>query len=396
MTAAARWRRARRWRRPAARRGSRGNAPSGPGSRGRRRGARGPGGRGPLPGGRRAACRRCSRSPAAAASIRGPSRPRRGRGNPGPAARTASVTRGQNAGAAIPHVRSKTSGSTSIAMSQRTPSHWPRNPRELAEHRLLEGGVAVVQLKRVRPAVEVRVAPVRQDARAIARLHATVVLGRRGELLLRARHEEVRVLGDPGVVRRHVVRDEVEHEAQAAALQTLAEPGERLVAAEVLVDAVVADREARAADVVLTEVGQDAAVLGEPLGFERETRRAASPVCQTPRNQTRSNPSAASRSSSTSGMSSSVAARPSAAASSESRTRVLTWNSAGYRLMCVPSALRRHLLPDQPVLQLLAFGPPASSGSRRANRSSSGAARPVQPVWWLAPSPAPLSPWKYS
>ena len=21
---------------------------------------------------------------------------------------------------------------------------------------------------------------------------------------------------------------------------------------------------------------------------------------------------------------------------------------------------------------------------------------PVQPVWWLAPMPAPLSPWKYS
>src|SRR5262249_34668021 len=24
------------------------------------------------------------------------------------------------------------------------------------------------------------------------------------------------------------------------------------------------------------------------------------------------------------------------------------------------------------------------------------AARPVQPVWWLAPTPEPLSPWKYS
>ena len=24
------------------------------------------------------------------------------------------------------------------------------------------------------------------------------------------------------------------------------------------------------------------------------------------------------------------------------------------------------------------------------------ATKPVQPVWWLAPSPAPLSPWKYS
>ncbi len=82
-------------------------------------------------------------------------------------------------------------------MSQRTPSHWLRDPLELAEHRLLERGVAVVQLERVRPAIEVRVAPVRQDARALSRLHAAVVLRRCGELLLRARHEEVRVLGNP-------------------------------------------------------------------------------------------------------------------------------------------------------------------------------------------------------
>jgi len=28
--------------------------------------------------------------------------------------------------------------------------------------------------------------------------------------------------------------------------------------------------------------------------------------------------------------------------------------------------------------------------------SISLATRPVQPVWWAAPRPAPLSPWKYS
>ncbi len=27
---------------------------------------------------------------------------------------------------------------------------------------------------------------------------------------------------------------------------------------------------------------------------------------------------------------------------------------------------------------------------------STFAIKPVQPVWWLAPRPAPLSPWKYS
>jgi hypothetical protein len=35
----------------------------------------------------------------------------------------------------------------------------------------------------------------------------------------------------------------------------------------------------------------------------------------------------------------------------------------------------------------------STSGSGRQIRS---ATRPVQPVWWEAPSPAPLSPWKYS
>ena len=37
-----------------------------------------------------------------------------------------------------------------------------------------------------------------------------------------------------------------------------------------------------------------------------------------------------------------------------------------------------------------------SAGCNRANMSMSRATSPVQPVWWLAPSPAPLSPWKYS
>ena len=60
-------------------------------------------------------------------------------------------------------------------------------------------------------------------------------------------------------------------------------------------------------------------------GLLRETRRPASPVCQTLRNQTQSNPISASRSSSASGMSSSVAARPSARDNSVSQTRVLIW-----------------------------------------------------------------------
>ena len=36
------------------------------------------------------------------------------------------------------------------------------------------------------------------------------------------------------------------------------------------------------------------------------------------------------------------------------------------------------------------------SASRTFNSWISFATSPVQPVWWLAPSPAPVSPWKYS
>ena len=64
-------------------------------------------------------------------------------------------------------------------------------------------------------------------------------------------------------------------------------------------------------------------------GFAREIACAAGPVCQTLRNQTQSKPIAASRSSSASGMSSSVACRPSVADSSVSQTRVLIWKSEG-------------------------------------------------------------------
>jgi hypothetical protein len=41
--------------------------------------------------------------------------------------------------------------------------------------------------------------------------------------------------------------------------------------------------------------------------------------------------------------------------------------------------------------------PPSSrncSAVMALNICSSLATRPVQPVWWLAPRPAPLSPWK--
>jgi hypothetical protein len=45
--------------------------------------------------------------------------------NAGYFARTAAIAFGQNGSAVIPQLRRKISGNTSIAMSQRTPSHLP-------------------------------------------------------------------------------------------------------------------------------------------------------------------------------------------------------------------------------------------------------------------------------
>jgi hypothetical protein len=64
-----------------------------------------------------------------------------------------------------------------------------------------------------------------------------------------------------------VVRGEVEDEAQATTPEAPAEPGERLVPAEILADPVVPDGEAGAADVSLAEVAENAVVLGDPVGL---------------------------------------------------------------------------------------------------------------------------------
>ena len=64
-------------------------------------------------------------------------------------------------------------------------------------------------------------------------------------------------------------------------------------------------------------------------GFAREICCATGPVCQTLRSHTQSNPIPATRSSSASGMSSSVLFRPRLRDRSVSQTRVLIWYSEG-------------------------------------------------------------------
>jgi hypothetical protein len=90
---------------------------------------------------------------------------------------------------------------------------------------------------------------------------------------------------DPRMVRGHVVRDEVEHQLQAALLEPSAQAGERRRAAQVAMHGVAVDREPRAADVVVAEVRQGFRELMTPLGIDegdRPRRRTGLPDAQEP------------------------------------------------------------------------------------------------------------------
>ena len=95
----------------------------------------------------------------------------------------------------------------------------------------------------------------------------------------------VRVLVDPRVIRRHVVRDKVEHQLQSALLQPLAQTGQRRSAAQIAMDGVVLDGEPRAGDVFLSQVRQRLLKVPAPLGVgarDRLRRRAGLPHAQEP------------------------------------------------------------------------------------------------------------------
>ena len=110
---------------------------------------------------------------------------------------------------------------------------------QLGDLRLAEAGVAVVELERVRPAVEVRIATEGEDrraARAATGGDARVVLRLALEVVLAAVDVVLGMCGHPGVIAAGVVRHEVEQQLQPAARQSIAQARQRRVAAEVLVD----------------------------------------------------------------------------------------------------------------------------------------------------------------
>ena len=200
-----------------------------------------------------------------------------------------------------------------MAMSQRTPSHWPAILRSSSPIiASCDGGVGVVELQRVGPAGEIGIAAVGEQQVAGRSIDPGVILRSAGQVEFGAVDEILGMLLDPGMIEAHVIGDEIEHQLQAALLQSFAEAGQGGVAAEVLVDRVAGDREAGAGDVFLAQVRQRLLEFVPPLGIARARLVAPpAPVCQTLRSQIQSKPCAARRSSSASGMSSSVAGRPS-------------------------------------------------------------------------------------
>ena len=75
----------------------------------------------------------------------------------------------------------------------------------------------------------------------------------------------------PGMIEGHMIGDEVEHQLQPACLQSLAEPTQRLVATQRRMALISGDGEARAADVVVRQVGKNAGEFRTPLrAFTRD------------------------------------------------------------------------------------------------------------------------------
>ena len=109
-----------------------------------------------------------------------------------PVAPTA-VGRRRRPAARSPHVRTKTSSSTSIAMSQRTPSHRSAIDSTVAAAASRTSGPGRVELQHLGPGREVRVAATRDHRVADGQEAGRVG----GEVVGRAAHEPLRVLRAP-------------------------------------------------------------------------------------------------------------------------------------------------------------------------------------------------------
>ena len=119
---------------------------------------------------------------------------------------------------------------------------------QVVDHRGAQAGMTIVQLQRVAPAGEVRIAAVRQNSRSelsiiprlpqpVARRAVDVILGMRLH---------------PRMIQRRVVRHEIEQQAQATLPQSIAQARHCRIPAEIGMDFIRLHRERRTADVGVT------------------------------------------------------------------------------------------------------------------------------------------------
>jgi len=101
-----------------------------------------------------------------------------------------------------------------------------------------------------------RVATEREHPFSVTERDACVVVRCLRQIGFSSSDVVVGVFFDPGMIRRGVIRREVEHQPQAAIAQPLADARQRGVAAEAGVDRVAGDGEPRARDVFLSQGGQ--------------------------------------------------------------------------------------------------------------------------------------------
>src|SRR5262249_51763175 len=121
---------------------------------------------------------------------------------------------------------------------------------------VVRGRIAVVELQRVRPAREVRIAPVGEQQVTLRSLDPRIVLGRACQVRFRSVDVVVGVGLHPGMIETGVVGDEIEEQPEAACVEPLAKTGESGIPSELAMNGVTRDGKTRTWDVCVTEVRQ--------------------------------------------------------------------------------------------------------------------------------------------
>ena len=190
-----------------------------------------------------------------------------------------------------PHVRSKTSFVTSIAMSQRTPSHWVARRPQRRRHGVPQIGRERVELDDVRPRGEVRVRSRRRRRRP-----GRTTPGRARASSPRTKYSGCSSShGWSGATWLGTKSDQPEP------VRGFASRGERVGASEPLIHDVVPDAVRRPDDVRRREVGRTRRKPSTSDGFVIAIAIPAGLRFQTPISQTASKPSDATASHSASG-----------------------------------------------------------------------------------------------